>query len=319
MFVRGVPQGVPIVYTIDGEFAIEMESSSLGSSGVAEQVMWRSIYTQLGESAEAIAQFDNIEAQHSSVYNVPWVEPGQTATASIDVIIDGEALTIECGESGTMSNSDLELECSVALVDGLPHLEVRNTPGLHVDIYRNGVVVPIYHGPLVDLDAELGVPLTYTAIVMRFSHSDLVAECGTVELNVDLPLASLLRLSQASAETGFGPHVYWRVTPVCDGCTTEPTTLYFATADDPAVPWELPTDHPGLVHPGRVHKMLIRAIDAGSDVEATLDERGNVVSYTIDGQGISSDCLVIATLPPELVATTRSPNTDSYCGYVHEH
>lgn len=318
VLVSGVPQGIPIRYTIDGEFAVEMESSSFGGDGIAEQIMWRSVFTTLGESADAIAQFDDRGAQYSSVFSVPWVEPGQTATASIDVTLGGEALSIDCGESSTMSDTDFELACSVTLIDGLPHIEVQSTNGLHAQVFRNGVAVLIQPGNIVDLDAERGVPLIYTATAIRFSHGDLTAECGTVEVSGELPLASLLQAAQPLTAVGFGPHVYWRVAPVCENCPTDPVTLYFFTEDEPNDPWGLPVSHPGLVHPGRVHQMLLDAIASGADVQATIDERGNVVSYTIDGQGVSSDCLTVDTLPPELVSTVPASGVDNYCGYIHQ-
>lgn len=318
VFVSGVTEGVPIVYTVNGEFAAEMVARSVGNNGIAEQVMWQRIFAQLGESAEAIAQFDDMEPVYSSVFSVPWIEPGETATASIDVAMDGEALTIDCGESGTMGNPDLELECSVVMVDGLPVVNVRSVHGLFANVFRDGEQLTLLFGSEVDLVPERGVPLVYSAIATRSSGEDVTADCGTVQVDPDLPLANLLRAAKPVADAPFGPHIYWRVTPECTGCSPTPTTLYFLSGDTPIAPWNLPSGHPGLVGPSRAHEMLLDAIAAGADVEATVNERGHVVSYTIDGLGISSDCLILDTLPPELVPATPVPAANNYCGYVHE-
>lgn len=312
VFVSGVPDGATIAYLVDGELAAEIDSWGIGNDGVAEQLMLQAL-NALAESPMHV-ESDQAFPQRSGVYELVWIESGQTVDVSVRAQIGGEIQTVDCGQGTGLVEGDLQISCAVTLVDGLPSIEVQNPSQIHPLIYRNGVEVPLHFGIMIDLTAERGIPLVYTAQATTFRGSPLVAECGTVEVSNELPLEVLLQTAQPGASNGFGPHLYWRVTPTCVDCPTEPTTIYLYVLDQPVDPWGLPDSHPGIHHPGTVHQLLLDAIAVGSDVQATVNQMGYVTSYSIDGQGIASDCFLVDTLPPELVGT--GPGADIYCGYV---
>ena len=117
---------------------------------------------------------------------------------------------------------------------------------------------------------------------------------------------------------GLGPHNYWTVTPICQACSFEKLSVHAPRGDSHADVWDLPAGHPGVKNPETVHDFLLDAIAQGDAVVAEFNQSGVATMWTVDGFGMSSDCFVFDTAPPEMVTAAKASGdlkSSSHCGY----
>jgi hypothetical protein len=63
---------------------------------------------------------------------------------------------------------------------------------------------------------------------------------------------------------------------------------------------------------------LLDAIEQGQSVTAEFAENGVATSWTVDGYGMTSDCFMFDTAPPELVIAGKASgdlDSESHCGF----
>ncbi len=214
---------------------------------------------------------------------------------------------ISCGSGRMITVADVDITCSVDLVDGVPRIAAVGVDGLST-IRRQEAELTFPPGMVaLDFAAPRGELISYSIEVL-VSGSSVTADCGSVDVPTVLDVGAALALTREVAAYPAGPYVYWEYAFICPGCDTALQTTVFFITDAPPVVDRQPEGHPGLLSPFTVRDYLIEAVAAGSEVSVEFLDYGRIGTWEVDGVGIRTSCLIADTLPPELGAT--------YCNYA---
>ncbi|MDA3038559.1 MAG: hypothetical protein O3C27_03345 [Actinomycetota bacterium] len=228
---------------------------------------------------------------------------------SVSVLGADGWVDISCGRGRMITAADVDIACSVELVDGVPRL-VTATGGGPYSIRRQGTELRFPLGiDALDFTAPRGERVSYSLEVF-VSNDAVTIDCGSVDVPSELDTNAVLGHARRASAYAGGPFVYWEFAFICPGCDSALQTTVFLVNDAPPVVDRQPAGLPGLLSPFTVHDYLLDAIAAGSQVSVEFLGYGWIGTREVDRIGIRTSCPIADTLPPELGAT--------YCNYTGE-
>ena len=230
------------------------------------------------------------------------------------IVRDDAGAEVQRAECGSVVVPSLaEVTCTLDLYEGWPRLSVSGVP-FPEEVRRNGEVIEfsLSVGGLLDSNAPSGVPLEYEVTVSGMDPGVPMqtVQCGSIEAR-PLPLDQRLR----SQLDRIGPAFwYGEMTPICAECDATP--MHIGWEAGVAYLWEegefsiiVGSTQPWFTSPADVPRLLLDAIEAGREVDATFDGL-EIAQWTIDGEGASYRCLGGDTAPIEIRQNYQQAQVD---------